>query len=216
MNLAVVGSIFNVTSTEGALLPWGAFAIVLAYRYGLRLMLALGLLLLMSYFAAAYTAGMGYPWLEFLRRPEHSLLVGLIVFALPFWRQHSHNIDFPPVYRLVGALTVFISIVALAEWGVPSYLPWKPGSIEPMYEFAGLILASGAIWLGMARNWNGIANTGAAFFTIFLITRLFHWWWDWMPKYLFFAVIGALGIVLVLAFKRLRENMIRQEKGGEA
>jgi hypothetical protein len=37
-----------------------------------------------------------------------------------------------------------------------------------------------------------------------------------MPKYLFFAVIGALGIVLVLAFKRLRENMIRQEKGGEA
>jgi hypothetical protein len=29
-----------------------------------------------------------------------------------------------------------------------------------------------------------------------------------MPKYLFFAAIGALGIGLVLVFKRLRASMI--------
>ena len=50
-------------------------------------------------------------------------------------------------------------------------------------------------------------NTGAAFFTIFLFTRLYHWLWDWMPKYLFFALIGALGIALVLVFQRVRKNM---------
>jgi len=32
LNLAVVGDIFNITSTERALLAWGAFAMVLAYR----------------------------------------------------------------------------------------------------------------------------------------------------------------------------------------
>jgi hypothetical protein len=47
-------------------------------------------------------------------------------------------------------------------------------------------------------------NTSAAAFVIFLFSRLYHWWWDWMPKYLFFALIGALGIALVLIFKHLR------------
>lgn len=211
LNLVVVGDIFNITSTERALLPWGVFAIVLAYRYRLRLMLALGLLLMMSYCAAAYVAQLGYHWLQFTDRPEHFLLLGSLVFTLPYWRRHSRNVDFPPVYRLVGALTVFMAILALSEWAIPSYLPLEPKTIERAYEIGGLLLSAGAIWLGIVRNWNGIVNTGAAFFTIFLFTRLYHWWWDWMPKYLFFAVIGALGIVLVLAFKRLRGGMVRRE-----
>jgi uncharacterized membrane protein len=216
MNLAVIGSIFNIVSTERALLAWGAFAMVLAYRYGLRLMLTLGLTLLMSYGAAAYTAQMGYQWLEFYDRPEHFLLLGLLVFALPYRVKHTRNADFPPVYRLVGALTVFVAILSLAEWGVPSYLPWEQNTIEQLYEFGGLILSAGAIWLGIVRGWNGIVNAGATFFTIFLFTRLYHWWWDSMPKYLFFAVIGALGIALVLAFQRLRGKMIHREIGAPA
>lgn len=70
-------------------------------------------------------------------------------------------------------------------------------------------MSSGAIWLGIRRNWNGIVNTGAIFFTFFLLTRLYHWYWNWMPKYLFFAVIGGMGIALVLAFKRVRGGMIQ-------
>jgi hypothetical protein len=42
---------------------------------------------------------------------------------------------------------------------------------------------------------------------------LYHWWWDSMPKYLFFAVIGAIGITLVLIFQRLRGKMIHREIG---
>jgi uncharacterized membrane protein len=213
MNLVVVGSIFNIASTERAMLAWGAFAIVLAYRYWARLLLIVGLLLLMSYCAAAYTAQMGYHWLEFYDRPEHFLLLGLLVFAVPFCWKHSRHTDFPSTYRLVGALTVFTSVLALAEWGVPSYLPWELINIERLYEIVGLILSAGAIWLGIVRNWNGIVNAGAAFFAIFLFTRLYHWWWDWMPQYLFFAVIGALGIALVVAFKQLRGRMIHREIG---
>jgi len=212
LNLVVAGSVFNVTSTERALLPWGAFAAVLAYRYGLRLLLAAGLLLLIGYAAATATATMGYEWFRFYDRPEHLLLLGVIVFALPFMRRHLRNPDFPPVYRLVGALTFFIAILSLAEWGATSYLPWTSENIERFYEVFGLCLASGAIWLGIVRNWNGIVNTGSAFFLIFLFTRLYHWWWDWMPRYLFFAVIGTLGILLVLAFKHLRGQMSGDEK----
>lgn len=147
---------------------------------------------------------MGYQWFAFNERPEHFLLLGALVFAVPYVRKRQANFEFPPVYRLVGALTFFIAVFSLAEWGVPSYFPFEAITIERMYEIAGLILAAGAIWLGIRHNWNGIANTGATFFTIFLFTRLYHWWWDWMPKYLFFASIGALGIALVTIFKRVR------------
>jgi uncharacterized membrane protein len=209
MNLAVVGSIFNIVSTERALLAWGIFAMLLAYRYGLRLLLAVGLTLLMSYAAAAYTAQMGYQWLEFYDRPEHFLLLGLLLFVVPFYLKHPINAGFAPVYRLIGVLTVFIAALSLADWGAPSYLPWDTKNIERLYEIGGLILSAGAIWLGIKRNWNGIVNAGAVFFTIFLFTRLYHWWWDWMPRYLFFATIGALGIALVLVFKRVRGGMIQ-------
>ena len=66
----------------------------------------------------------------------------------------------------------------------------------------------------MARQWNGVVNAGSVFFTVFLFCRLYHWWWDWMPKYLFFAVIGALGIGLVAAFKRVRGDLEECRRGG--
>jgi uncharacterized membrane protein len=69
------------------------------------------------------------------------------------------------------------------------------------------LTSAGAIWLGIARQWNGVVNTAATAFVIFLYTRLYHWWWDWMPRYLFFAAIGGLGIALVLAFKRMRAQI---------
>jgi uncharacterized membrane protein len=211
LNLVVVGSIFNITSSEKALLPWGLFAMLLAYRYGLRLMLALGLLFLMSYIAALYTARMGYRWLDFGDRPEHFLLLGAVVFVIAFYRKHLRHSDFPSVYRLIGALTFFLSILSLAEWGAPSYLPWKTINIERFYEFAGLALSASAIWWGIVRGWNGLVNTGTAFFIVFLFARLYHWWWNWMPRYLFFAAIGLIGIVLVLAFKHIRGKMTHLE-----
>jgi uncharacterized membrane protein len=52
-----------------------------------------------------------------------------------------------------------------------------------------------------------VVNTGTAFFTIFLFVRLTNWWWAWMPKYLFFLLIGLVALGLVAVFKRLRGRM---------
>ena len=216
LNLSVVGSIFNIASSERALLPWGAFALMLAYRYSLRLLLALGLVLLTSYVTASFITQFGYHWLDFYDRPEHFLLLGLLVFALPFYFKHRRNSDFPPVYRLVGALVFFVSLLSLAERGMASYLPWRVENIERFYEIAGLVLAAGAIWWGIRRIWNGMVNVGTVFFVIFLFTRLYHWWWDWMPRYLFFAIIGAVGVALVAAFKRVHRMLVRVENEAAA
>ena len=211
MNLAALGSIFNIASTERALAAWSAFALVLAYRYGLRLMLAIGLVTLVSYAASVATAHMGYEWLEFYTWPEYFLVFGAAVFAIPLLWRHTHHTDFPAVYRLVGALTVLITVLSLAEWGADSYLPWEQINVERVYEFGGLLLSSGAIWFGIRRGWNGLVNAGAVFFTLFLFARLYHWWWEWMPKYIFFAVIGGIAIGLVVAFKKLRGRIVQRE-----
>ncbi len=214
MDLSVVGDIFNIYSTESALLAWGAFALAVAYRYGLRLQLTLSLLLLIAYGAALVTAQSGHRWFDFERRPEIVAFLALLVFCTPLLLPHLRYSQFPPVYRVVGVIVFFLCLISLAEWGIPSYLPFRSQSVERFYEILGLLISAGAIWLGIRRQWNGVVNTAATAFVIFLFTRLYHWWWDWMPRYLFFAIIGGLGIALVLGFKRLREQM--SQKGSLA
>jgi len=41
---------------------------------------------------------------------------------------------------------------------------------------------------------------------LYLIARFFDWWWDWMPRWLFFLVIGALAVSMLLALRRLRST----------
>jgi uncharacterized membrane protein len=206
-NLAVLGRIFNITSSENALLAWGAFALLVAYRYGLRLQLFLGLILVIGYGVAMLTARLGHHWLDFDRRPEHIAIMGVAMFVLPSFLHHERRAEFPAVYRLVGSLAYFVAILSLCEWGKTSYLPFDAKTVELGYELLGLASAAGAIALGIVRQWDGVVNTGSVFFVIFLYCRLYHWWWDVMPKYAFFAVIGAIAIVLAIAFKRVRERL---------
>lgn len=206
LNLQVLGEVFNIAATEKALLAWGLFGTLLAYRYRLRLILFVALCLLVAYCAAFFAARLGYQWLDFGDRPEIAALLGLGVFAIPLALQHERNMDFPPVYRLVGSLVLLVSLLSLAEWGRGSFIPAETKNIELSYAFAGLATAAGLIWLGIVRDWVGVVNTGSIFFAIFLFCRLYHWLWLWIPKYLFFAIIGLVGILLVAALKRLKRE----------
>jgi uncharacterized membrane protein len=207
LNLQVLGEVFNIAATEKALLAWGLFGMLLAYRYRLRMILFLALGLLVAYSAAFFAARLGYQWVDFGDRPEITVFLGLVVFTIPSRLRHSRNTDFPPVYRIVGSLVVLMSLLSLAEWGRGSFIPAETKNVELFYEFAGLGAAAALIWLGIALDWVGVVNTGSIFFAIFLFCRLYHWLWVWIPKYFFFAVVGLVGILLVTALKRLRREV---------
>ena len=51
------------------------------------------------------------------------------------------------------------------------------------------------------------------FFVIFLYTKFYDWWWEIMPKYLFFLVIGLSAVLLLVVFKRLRTGRYRGQGG---
>lgn len=81
--------------------------------------------------------------------------------------------------------------------------------IEIIYQIAGFVFSATAIWLGIKKGWPEVVNTGNVFFTIFLYTKFYDWWWDCMPKYLFFLVIGLTAILMLIIFKRLRNSVIK-------
>jgi uncharacterized membrane protein len=203
LNLTMLGQIFNITPTQNAFLAWAAFSLIVGYRYGMRLLLIAGIISLLGYLSATVGTFAGCYWLSFGERPENFIVAGLILFGLSFI-PHGFYQDFPSVYRFLGALSVFVAILILANWGRLSYLAVPERAIEYIYQIMGFVFAALTIWLGLAKKWKGMTNLGSVFFTIYLYTKFFDWWWEWMPKYLFFLVVGLVAVLLLSMLRRLR------------
>lgn len=206
LDLSMLGRIFSITPSQNAFLAWGALALILAYGYQLRLILVAGLLCIMGYLAATVGTWCGLYWLSFGQRPENFIAAGLLIFVAALLPHRSHG-EFPPVLRTFGLLSVFIAVLILSHWGAGSYLPLPAGQIENGYQLAGFLLAAGVIWLGIGRGWPGLVNLGSSFFVIFLYTKFFDWWWEWMPKYIFFLLLGAVAVALLFLLRKMRTLM---------
>ena len=69
-------------------------------------------------------------------------------------------------------------MLVLAHRGQASYLPLAGATVEAIYQTAGFAISAMAIWAGIRLSWPEVVNTGNVFFTIFLYTKFFDWWWD--------------------------------------
>ena len=205
LNLYVLGQIFNLIPTPNAFLAWGALGLVLAYTYGLRLPLAAGLISLVAFFAATIFSWTGAWWDAAHRRPELGLIGGALIVAAPMFIRHERHEAFPAVYRLIGLLIIFTSLLGLWYNGGNSFLPFDPKWIERSYQLLAFAGSALSIWLGIQNDLPGTVNLGAAAFTIFLYIKFVDWWWDALPKYIFFFIVGAIAIGLLIAFRKLRE-----------
>ncbi len=204
LNVVMLGQIFNITPSDKALLPWAAFALLLAYTCDLRLLLVAGILCIIAFVAARTGTWSGMYWLHFGERPENFFPVAIALFCLPQLIPHRRFTGFDPIYRVFGLITLFLPMLILANWGNGSYLESDPDLVEGAYQVLGFVLGAAVIWLGARRQWPDAVNTGTIFFVIFLYTKFFDWWWDSMPKYLFFLVLGLTAVLFLLVLKRLR------------
>ena len=210
LDLAMLGNIFNITPSPGAFLAWAAFAFCLAYAYGIRILLVAGILSLAGYLSATMGTWRGVYWLSFGERPENFFPVALLLLAIALVQHRRHG-DFPPLYRIFGLLGLLIPILVLSNWGDVSYLALPTKSVEHMYQVVAFVVAAATVGAGVRLSLREVTNVGTTFFVIFLYTRFYDWWWDWMPKYLFFLVVGALSIAVLLTLRRLRR--IRSANG---
>jgi uncharacterized membrane protein len=104
-----------------------------------------------------------------------------------------------------------IPVLVLSNWGYGSYFAGDADIIEGGYQLVGFIVSAGLIALGIRYQWTDVINTGNIFFVIFLYTKFFDWWWDIMPKYLFFLVIALSSLLLLFVYKRIRLQSQLQE-----
>ena len=206
INIYLLGQIFNITPSDKALIPWAAFAFLLAYTCDLRLLLAAGILCVISWISARTGTWSGMYWIHFGERPENFFPAAIILFLVPSLIPHGRFTGFGPIYRVFALLTLFLPILVLSNWGRVSYLDFEEDAIEGFYQVLGFVLSAGAIWLGARRHWNEVVNTGSVFFVIFLYTKFLDWWWEIMPKYLFFLVLGLAAVLLLFIMRRLRAS----------
>ncbi|HEC0567134.1 TPA: DUF2157 domain-containing protein, partial [Pseudomonas aeruginosa] len=127
-----------------------------------------------------------------------------LIFAVPLCFEQRNFSGFAVIYRVFALLGLFLPMLVLANWGSGSYLALPSALIEGLYQVAGFVAAALVIWLGARRNWADVSNTGITFFVIFLYTKFFDWWWEAMPKYLFFLVLGLSALLILLVLRRLR------------
>jgi uncharacterized membrane protein len=204
LDIAMLGQIFNITPSDKALIPWAALALLLAYACDLRLLLAAGILCIIAFVAARTGTWSGMYWLDLGERPENFFPVAVALFCVPQWIGHDRFAGFASIYRVFGLLALLLPVLVLANWGWGSYLHLGHDIVEDLYQVAGFAFSAGAVWIGVRRHWPEVGNTGLTFFVIFLYTKFYDWWWEIMPKYLFFLVLGLAAVLILFVLRRLR------------
>ncbi len=208
LGLNALGSTFNMTPSPHALLAWGGFALLLAYAYGIRLLLAAGLVLVCLYSAALALSVQGDYWMDWLERPGFLVPAPLVLYALPSLGLVRE--PFAMVYRLCGAAGTLGALLALSLNGDLGGAGLAPSTLELLYQLLGAALGLAVVLHGLRLGASGLINVGSLGFVVFLYVRLHAWWWDWMPKYLFFLLLGLLAVGLLLVFRALRARVGRR------
>jgi Predicted membrane protein (DUF2157) len=202
-NVSMIGHIFAMTDSPGALLVWSAFALAIGYAYGLKLSVAGGLILAIAFLAGQVVAATGAEWGEMGRRPEAWLATALLLLVAGAVRPARRRL-FASTYRNVGLSVALLGLWSLSINADLSALRWSETTIKASYQICGFVLAGGVIVFGLRTAWMEGVYLGALGLIVFLYTKFFQWWWDWMPAYLFFLIVGLVAIGMILLLRRVR------------
>ena len=207
LDLTMQGVIFNMRPSPYALAVWSAFALVVAYSYGLRLLLGAGIVMGMVFVCSQVAALAGLDWTVTIARPEPPRPAGAIAVAAAFITGNRRHAGFAETWGLVGSLAILVPLLFLSTWSeVFSYSSWSPRVVGSCYDVAGFVLAAAGIWVGIRARWREVVNISSGFAVVFLYAKCFDWWWSWMPRYLFFLLLGALAVAVLVVLGRLRSR----------
>lgn len=111
---------------------------------------------------------------------------------------------------------VLVVLFLMALMLLTSTIAWTPGPREFWFILLLTLLTSAGIYLGIAWESSVFLNTGIVFFAVNVYTRFYEYFWDAMPKSLFFIIGGATLIAGGAWVERIRRRLVRQFAGGQA
>ncbi len=213
LNLSMLGQIFNITPSPNAFFVWSLFAFLLAYALNARLLLGVGIIFFSFFLSAKVGVWGGAYWINFSNYPENFFPVALILFLLSFIN-HSKHTNFDVVYRYFSMFLFFLPVLILSNYSSISYINMDRDFLEGFYQLVGFGFSAFAIFIGIKKGLSEVTNMGNIFFVIFLYTKFYNWWWAWMPKYVFFLIIGVSAVFILMILEKFRNELLKntQEK----
>lgn len=208
IGLPVLAGLCDVALPPAALLAWAAFCGALAYAYGLRLLLVAAIVLALGFTGTLAGPTGGCVWEAFGHRPEAFLPAGALLLAVPRLAPHRTLPGFPPAWRTFGLVALFVPVLILGRAGNASVLGFATGTTEAGYQLLGFVLAALAVWLGVRSACPEVTNVAAGAFVVYLYVKLYDWWWAFLPRWVFFLVLGlvAVGLLLLLRLFHARSR----------
>jgi uncharacterized membrane protein len=128
-------------------------------------------------------------------------VVAVVALAVIHRRWRRATLTDPPVL-----LVLFLLIVMT----LASVIAATHQSRELWFILLLTALSSAGIYLGIAWESPVFLNTSLVFFAVNLYTRFYEYFWDAMPKSLFFIVGGAALILGGIWVERMRRRLVRQ------
>jgi uncharacterized membrane protein len=202
-NLGTLGQLFNLPDSRTVLLAIGAFAMLPAYGYGLTLPLLMGIGGIGGWLWTLGAIPLGLWWRDGFGVIEPLLLVGLLALTAPAWIRGPAK--FSPWWRGMGAAVLVIGLLLVENFGgVSTFAASDLHTIELGYKLLGAVVITALIAWGIRRDQRVVVQVGSAGAVLYLFMRLVDWFWDLVPQWLFFLLVGAFALAVLLILRRLR------------
>jgi hypothetical protein len=185
---------------RSSLLITSLVVLVTSYQLRLKTLVYLGLFGLCNWFGGCTGYWTGCYWL-YMRDPLIFVPfgAGLIFVAHLIGKYDKRDLKQP--LEIVGILTLFLALLILSIWGytfgAEDFFSDK-ADIAPVWFIIVMTLSCMLfIWLGIKWERKLFFNVGVTFLAIDLYTRFFEVFMDWLPRSLFWLILG--GSVLLLS-----------------
>ena len=203
MQTVLLGRIFNLRDSPHALAVWAAFALAVAVPWRFALPFAFGLGALAVYAAGSVFWWAGFQWTSVFERPETLILAAVALLAII----HRVPADLRVPGRSALLLLALVPLLALSSFGQASLLPVGQPIARVFYQFVAVAAALAVIGAGLRAGQRETVLIGSMFAAIFVLARFVDWWWDWMPKYLFFLILTAIAVTWLWALRVVRRRL---------
>ena len=207
-NLYVVANIYNVTPTPYAFLALGLFGLLLACRHDLPLVAGLSLLALMVFAGGQLTNHAGFAW-PMENIPEFYLAAGLLCLLAPVILKWLAIERYRHVFFLVALLQTYLFLHWLMISPEDSLLPLTRSEAEWFYTVLTFIAGGLAVRQCIHAEWAAGTYLSALSLVMAMLQRYFDWFWDDLPNYVFFLILGVIAIGVIVLLRRTRALLPR-------
>ncbi|HUE88867.1 MAG TPA: hypothetical protein VMO26_22545 [Vicinamibacterales bacterium] len=206
----VLGELLNVPIPAAAL--WGGtlFGLALALPYGFRVVLGVALVAFLLALSGSVFQAAGVPWTAAIEFPEPLTAAAflLLIMAPRFGAIHR---SFAGVTRAVAFSVGFLGLLLLSSAGPASLLPTPARVSELIYQGVILLASTTALTVGIRRRWRETVYLAAGALTVFLLGRFVDWFWDAVPRFVFFLLLAGTAFAWLLTLRRLRTRLVAGE-----